>query len=197
MLLKHLAERLRRRWRETAATGLALALAGGLVLYPTRNALRFTSDSHPRISALLRTLPKGTLIAGVPSETNSLASFSGRPVLFSYEHALAYHPGYYRQIAARIEAEVAAYYAERPAEVLDFMDRFGVDVFLVNRSAYDPRQAEWLWTPRAGAWPPYMALIRERAQARRDSALYDASLRCARLVEGDVAVVQRRCLARL
>jgi hypothetical protein len=103
MLVELLVSRLMPRRRQLAAATLAMALGIGLALYPAAYQSRFAVDARPRVSALVRELPKDTLIVGASSEVDSLSSFTGRQVLFSYEHSLAFHPGYYAQIATRIE----------------------------------------------------------------------------------------------
>jgi hypothetical protein len=197
ILVALFAARLRKLPQGLVANGMVLAIGAWLAFYPAAYATHYVLDEHPTVSAYLRTLPKSTLVAGVSSETDSLASFAGRPVLFSYEHALAYHLGYYREISSRIDAELEAYYSPTYAEAVALADRYGIDIFLVNRRAYGRDGAEEVWTSSRGQWEPFLPRIREKfGQRRSEHALYLASYRCPALVDESVVVVRTRCLSR-
>jgi hypothetical protein len=60
---------------------------------------------------------------------------AGRTVLASREHALAFHLGFYNQIRQRLLDQIEAYYADSPAEVAEFVERYGIDLLVVNRFA--------------------------------------------------------------
>jgi hypothetical protein len=198
MAIQLLVSRVRTRWRGPAAGGLALALALGLTCYPTAYHTFFANDRFPRINAYLRTQPKDTLLAGLPTETNSLPSFSGRPVLFSMEHALAFHLGYYGQMNERLEALIRAFYAESPEEVVAFAKRYGVDLFMVDLRAYDPAYVQDLWGFFPGRTESGGSLVRELFREGNHYALQQAAIRCPRLMDRDVvALVPVRCVTRL
>ena len=67
------------------------------------------------------------------------SSAPGRPTraLASREHALAFHLGFYDQMRRRLLDQIAAYYAESPAEIANFAERYGVDLLVVNLFAND------------------------------------------------------------
>jgi hypothetical protein len=172
------------------AAGLPLALAVGLALYPARYDSNFVPDRYPRITAYLRAQPPDTLVAAVPTEADSVPSFAGRRVLTAREYALAYHTGYYAEIAERTRDLIDAYYAESPRRVAEVAARHGIDVFLVNPAAFDRATFVDAW---AGEFEPYVSQV--AGQLRRSSryALLDAARRCGILTEGEVTVVPVRC----
>jgi hypothetical protein len=196
LLIQLLVGRFAEQWRMIAAGGLTLAFATGLALYPAGYVTYFVRDEHPRISAYVRGLPKDTLIAGAPRGMHTLAAFGARPVFHSLEHALAFHLGYYDQMRERMNALVEAYYAESPQVVLDFADRYGVDLFVVDRRAYG-LFGDWFWTYIPGSAEPQGARVRELLRSDRSFVLQAAASRCPLLVDGDVALVSRPCVAGL
>jgi hypothetical protein len=156
----------------------------------------FAVDQHPQISAYLQSQPKHVLIAGMPTETDSLATFTGRPVFASREHALPYHLGYYSEMQQRIEALIDGYFAESAVDVATFATRYGIDIMLVNRKTFDP--AVWI-EPRTGRsnwyWQPFDSAIAQRIATTRRFALLELVDRCAVVDDGVVAALPARCLS--
>jgi len=58
-------------------------------------------------------------------------------VLVSREHALAYHTGYYDQMRQRVEALIQAQYTLDPAQVSAFIDRYDIDLWLLDAAAFE------------------------------------------------------------
>jgi len=90
---------------------------------------------------------------------------------------------------------IEAYYAESPGPVVEFATRYGVDLFLVNRRAFDPATFALSWTYRPnGRWEPYTSTIARRLQGPQRFALLDLASRCAVVEASGVAVVPTSCL---
>ena len=171
---------------------LAVLSAIGLAFYPALYDGNFVRDPTPSITAYLSTLPPDTLVAGVPTEADSVPAFAGRPVLTNREYALAYHQGYYDAVRQRTLDLIDAYYAESPRQVAEFAARYGVDIFLVNRLAFGPDTAADAW---AGSFEPYTSLVLGHLRRNGRYALLDAARRCGVLTEGEVTVVPARCFS--
>jgi hypothetical protein len=171
---------------------VALVLAGGLAMYAAAFDGNFVPDRSPAITAYLRELPPDALVVGAPVETDSVPAFSGRRVLTNREYALAYHSGFYAQVRERTRAAIDAYYAETPQELDAVTARYGVDVYLVNRAAYDPTTAVDAW---AGSFAPYTSEVLDRLERGRRFVLLDQVRRCGVLTEGNVTVVSANCIA--
>src|SRR5262249_14056978 len=84
------------------------------------------------------TLPKATLVAAHPFDADAIPLRTRRSVLASDETALAELIGYYRQVAERLGAELAAAHAPHFDEVDALHTRFGSHAVLVNRQRYQP-----------------------------------------------------------
>ncbi len=91
--------------------------------------------------------PKDTLVASLSDQANNIPALSKRSVLSSSETANPYHLGYYRQIQARTEDLMAAQYSLDPDVILGFIQTYGIDLWLVDGSAFKPdyiAQNPWL-----------------------------------------------------
>jgi hypothetical protein len=173
-----------------AAGAVSVLAAIGLAAYPAKYDGNFVIDDIPNVTAYLRTLPADTLIAGVPTDTDSVPALTGRPVLVNREYALAYHIGFYQVVRQRTLDLIDAYYSDSPARVAEFAAKYGVQIFLVDRRAFDPAVAADAW---AGSFEPYTSLVMDRLQRRGRFALLDSVRRCSVVTQRDVSVVPASC----
>jgi hypothetical protein len=172
----------------------SLALVAGLALYPADYGGGFKRDRHPELTRFLQNQPRDSLIAGVPIDTDSLPAFARRSVLTSREFSVPLHLGYYRELRQRTFDLIEAYYAATPAGITPFVDRYGVDLLLVNRLAYNPSTARHVWTGSYGQWPPYVAQVTRRLQRGSTFALLELATTCAAFDDRETAVVPAACL---
>jgi hypothetical protein len=191
ILTEEVTRRIRPTRRALAGWGLALGIGVFLTVYPGRFRAKLLADPNPTLTAYLREQPKDILIAATPSEADFIPSLAGRRVLASREHALAFHLGFYDQMRRRLLDQIAAYYAESPAEIADFAERYGIDLLVVNRFAYDKRQYLEAWS---GNFEPYTSQIPALLEGRRRFALADLARRCHTLDSEAVVVVPASCL---
>jgi len=103
--------------------------------YPKAGYLNF-DDAAP-LYEFVADQPQDTLTASLSKQADSLPSFTGRSVLVSREHALAYHTGYYDQMRQRVEALIQAQYTLDPAQVSAFIDRYDIDLWLLDAAAFE------------------------------------------------------------
>ena len=174
--------------------GAPILIALALALYPVPFDGNFVQDRTPEITAYLRSLPPDALVVGAPTDADSVPAFSGRRVLVNREYALAYHLGFYREVERRARDTIDAYYAESPRQVQEFATRYGVSVFLVNETAFDPATAADAWS---GAFAPYTDEVVRRVENGRRFALQDAVRRCGAVTEGDVTAMSAACVMTL
>lgn len=181
--------------RRPVGGGLALGLAAALALYPAQFDPDFVHDRHPAVTAYLREQPKDILIVGVPSQADVVPSFTQRRVLVSREHAVPHQPGYYERMRRRLDDLIDAYYAPSAEQAADFAARYGVDVFLVDRSAFNRATFAEAWTgyPR-GRWEPFTSAIAAKLERSTAFGLLESIPRCAVIDDGQVAVVPTTCL---
>ena len=120
---------------------------GSLVLFAfgTEATLKLVSvlrtPSNQALEAVYRfleTLPKDTLVASHPNDADNIPLRSRRSVLASMETSLPLYVGYYRNMAQRLDAVLAAFHATNFVTVDRLHEQYGVDVFVVNQRRYAP-----------------------------------------------------------
>jgi hypothetical protein len=95
-----------------------------------------------------------------------------------------------------MEDLIEAYYAESTAPIAEFVGRYGVDVLLVNRAAFDRATFKRGWTGSTdGTWEPFTPAISRKLERSSRFALLELASRCAVVEDGTVAVVPTGCLA--
>ncbi len=105
----------------------------------------YAEGRHPELYRYLASLSPGTLVASTDAEAANLAVFAGVRVLASGELAIPYHLGYYRAYRERGEALVRAEVSPDPSVVHAFLERYGVDFWLLRRKGSEPPGQEDPW----------------------------------------------------
>ena len=83
--------------------------------------------------------PKDKLIASISKESNNIPTFAQRSTLVAQEYSLPYHLGYYSQFSRKAIDLIQAQYTPNPEEVNNFIHNYGVDFWLLDLTAYNPR----------------------------------------------------------
>ncbi|NET24029.1 hypothetical protein [Okeania sp. SIO1I7] len=83
--------------------------------------------------------PKDTLIASISKESDNLPTFAQRSTLVAQEYSLPYHTEYYAQFSQRAKDLIQAQYTSNPEEVNNFIQKYGIDFWLLDLTAYNPR----------------------------------------------------------
>ena len=128
--------------RQVLAMGLTILLATILIFYPLFLKkfpwTGYYAGKEPELYQFLSAQPKDILIASLDDEINYLPSFSGRSILVGSEYALPYHLGYYSKIRQRAVDLIRAQYSSEMADIKDFVQNYGVNLWLLNKSAFTP-----------------------------------------------------------
>ncbi|NEP15640.1 MAG: hypothetical protein F6J97_01915 [Leptolyngbya sp. SIO4C1] len=183
-------------WQRLFSTLMAALLLGSLMLYPASlhrflDVLYIKSD-RGALYAFLAQQPKDTLVASLSREADNIATFAGRSVLVSREHAIAYHQGYYQQIRQRTLDLIRAQYSPELSELQQVTQRYGIDYWLVESGAFQPEAIEqnrWLrqFQPEA---KPAIAILASGQQP----ALARFMPTCTVFRDGNLALVEAACL---
>ncbi|MGK7876035.1 MAG: hypothetical protein AB4426_22865 [Xenococcaceae cyanobacterium] len=182
--------------RQFSAIGLTFFLASVLVLYPLfLDEFPWTGyrvGKEPELYKFFSEQSKDILIASLDEEVNNLPSFSRRSILVGSEYALPYHVGYYSQIRQRAVDMIRAQYSSDIAEIKNFIQKYGVDFWLLKESAFTP---EYLANQR---WiQQYQPATKEAiASLQADTVPVLANLMnsCSALKSDDLVVVSTECL---
>lgn len=132
-----------RRWI-TLGTRLTLMTMTMLVFftYPQvsqdfpRINVRVIKD--PSLYQFLKTQPKDTLVATLSDEANNISTLAQRSVLFSKEHSLPFHLGYYRPIRQRILDVMQAQYSSDLRAAKQTIDKYQIKLWLLDQPAFTP-----------------------------------------------------------
>ncbi len=132
-----------RPWqKQVLAVGLTVIISAFILLYPTLEAefpdVAYEVGGVPTLYEFFAQQPKDSLIASVSREADFIPTFSQRSVLVSKEYAIPLLVGYYQQIRQRVVDLLVAQYSTDLADVQEFIKKYGVDFWLLDRSAFTP-----------------------------------------------------------
>ncbi|MDJ0590263.1 MAG: hypothetical protein QNJ72_09750 [Pleurocapsa sp. MO_226.B13] len=146
-----IASKVQSKVRPLIALSILIVFCTTLVGYPaTRNNFINTGyqrGQHPELYQFLQQQPKDIVIASLTEEADLIPSLTQRSVLVAREYAIPYHMGYYQPFRQRVVDLIEAQYTTDLKIVKDFIHRYGVDFWLVDRSSFTPEYLEenrWL-----------------------------------------------------
>ncbi|MBD2772392.1 hypothetical protein [Iningainema tapete] len=135
----------------------------------------------------VKLLPKNTLIAAHPRDADDIPMRSQRSVLVMEKSFYPSHKEFYEEIKARAFSIWAAMYATDPQPILHLQQKYGVDVFLVNRQMYkeDPMQAK-----------PFISMIKslQSSLGERQPLLLSPPKEAVLYAKGDFSLVDLKKL---
>lgn len=108
---------------------------------------KYKEGHFPALYQFFQQQPKDSLIASVSEEADNLPTFAQRSILVGREYAIPYHWGYYRQFRQRTTDLIQAQYSSDLEEVKQFIQRYGVDFWLLDNTAFTPEYLanhDWL-----------------------------------------------------
>jgi hypothetical protein len=100
-------------------------------------AVGFLHGEAPLLYQFLSDRPKDSVIASLSEEADFIPSLAHRSVLVSEEYSIPYHQGYYQQIRQRTQDLITAQYSPDLREVRKFLQRYKVNLWLVDRRAFE------------------------------------------------------------
>jgi hypothetical protein len=144
--------------------------------------LYMTGHEGP-IYEYLQTQPQDTLVASLDYEADNIPVFAKRSTLMAPEYATPFHLGYYRQIRQRATDLLNAHYTSDKGTLTTFINRYGVDFWLVNKAAFAPNYLSHhrYW---ANNYPPLTETAFKQVSLQQPSVLSTNIQRCA-VVETD------------
>ena len=122
----------------TITAALIAALVIGSISLPDIPQRRFRIGKEIAFYDFLAGQPKDALIATLDDEADNIPSFSARSVLVAREYSLPYHLGYYDRMRERAVDLINAQYSQDLGEVKRFIDKYGVDLIVVDKKAFEP-----------------------------------------------------------
>ncbi|MDV3353535.1 hypothetical protein QGP82_32980 [Leptothoe sp. LEGE 181152] len=137
-------------WRQGVALSLVIGFTVITVGYPglLNSFLNvvYVNSNRTALYGYLQQQPRDIRIASLAKEAENIPAFTGRSVLVSPGHSLAYHQGYYSQIRSRILDLMAAQYSPDLSKLHSVITDYGIDFWLIDENSFNadnmPRQ--WL-----------------------------------------------------
>jgi len=184
--------------RQRLALGLATLILTALVVHPAFlkefPKTDYAVGQVPALYEFFAQQPKDILIASLAEEVKNLPSFSKRSILVGGTgFPVPYHKGYYAEIRKRTIDLIEAQYSPDLNQVQSFIQKYGVDFWLVEHSAFAPNylaESRWImqYQPAAGE------AINQLAQGTIP-ALVSLKERCSVFNTGNFVVLQASCIA--
>jgi len=184
--------------RQFLSLGLIALLGATLMTAPLLPQINLPGQLQivggaPRLYEFLSQQPKDTLIASVAEEVNNLPSFAARSILVGREYAYPYHRRYYTEIRQRTIDLIEAQYSPDLAQVQRFIQKYGVDFFLLDPGAFTAAYvAEHEWMSQ---FQPTTASALTQLQQGKVPALAKLVNRCQALETKGLMLVNARCVS--
>ncbi len=174
-----------------------LLLGTALIFYPsTLNSFLWTGyvvGGAPDLYEFFQQQPKDIMIASLADEVNNLPTFSQRSILVGSEYAIPYHLGYYRPFRQRTIELIQAQYSQDLTEVRTFIQKYGIDFWLLDRAAFTPGYiVSDLWIRQFQQAKDALA----RLQQGKTPALASFTKRCSVFETESLIVLQADCIAK-
>jgi hypothetical protein len=181
--------------RQFLALGVTVLIGAALVLYPSFVPdfpfTKYTVGKVPELYEFFQKQPNNILIASLAEEANNLPTFSQRSILAGREYAIPYQIGYYSKFRQRTIDLIRAQYSQDVAEVKNLLRTYGVDFWLLERTAFTPEYlAKDKWIRQ---YPP-AAEAQTRLEQQAIPALAKSIERCSVFETQSLVVLQAECI---
>ena len=189
------------RWGQSVPKKITAGIISGVLaiaflFYPqlTMNNFPWTAyerGEQPELYAFLQQQPSDILIASLAEEANNLPTFAHRSVLAAREYAIPYHWGYYEPFRNRLQRMIQAQYSPNFRDVVDFLQDYGVDWWLIEKGAFAPGYLSY------NRWLNPYAVTQEaiaNLEAGIQPAIATLMTQCSGFETADFAVLSADCI---
>ncbi|MEO0848960.1 MAG: hypothetical protein AAFY50_21400 [Cyanobacteria bacterium J06648_1] len=152
----------------------------------------YIKGKHSELYQFIEAQPKDTLVASLTDEADNISSFAHRSVLSSQEHAIPYHTGYFIPLRQRLFNLIEAQYTGDLAVAKDFINRYGVDLWLIDESSFN---ADYL---RQNRWLRDQQPVTQKAIAKLEAGVTPAIAKlqsaCTIFQDGRYLILESKCI---
>ncbi|MCW5315030.1 hypothetical protein GTQ43_14790 [Nostoc sp. KVJ3] len=132
----------RQNERQIFILGTIVILGVGLIFYPSSLKVfpktPYIKGQVPALYNFLQKQPQNIVIASTSEEADNIPIFAQRTILVGKEYALPIHTKYYAQFRQRMLDLINAQYTEDINQIKDFIQKYHVNFWLLERSAFLP-----------------------------------------------------------
>jgi len=185
--------------KKLLSLGITALLSGWLIFYPSL-VEEFPEPNYkvgevPALYEFFQQQPKDTLVASLSNEINNIPSFAQRSILVGREYAIPYQLGYYRQFRERVVDLIRAQYSPNLSVVQGFIQRYGVDFWVLDREALSAKYVvDERWVRQH---EEIVAEVVTAMQQGNVPALSQGIRQCLVLEVEDLIVLEAACLTEL
>lgn len=181
-------------WQQLVAiamiAGVTLITVGyPLLLNSFLDVLYITSD-RVALYEYIQQQPKDTLIASLTKESENIPAFTGRSIMVSRGHSLAYHQGYYQQIRQRSLDLIKAQYSHDLSVLQSVIADYGIDFWLIDEKSFNPAELSGMWL---GQFEPEWTQAMTQLQ-QQPPALQRLQSKCVAVSDQGKTLISASCL---
>ena len=130
-------------WQKIVSLLVVFVIISGLTGYPVFME-SFLSGNYVKSNLgelynFISQKPKDIVIASTSLEAGNIASFTGRSVLVSVEHAIPYHQGYYQEIRQRYQDIISAQYSPNKADLQKVIEKYNITFWLLDDKTFSEK----------------------------------------------------------
>ncbi|MEM9266486.1 MAG: hypothetical protein AAGA46_13255 [Cyanobacteria bacterium P01_F01_bin.13] len=181
-------------WRQLVAAAMVAGVGMITIGYPcllkSFMDVLYINSEHHALYEYIKQQPHDIRIASLTGEAENIPTFTGRSVLFSRGHSLAYHQGYYNQIRPRILDLIAAQYSPDLAKLQSVIATYDIDFWLVDNISFNPANLPHQWLRQFQ--PEWTTAINQLQQ--QPSALQRLQQTCAIISDQEQVLISADCL---
>lgn len=192
--LRRLYSRPDRLWRQVVAiamiAGITLITVGYPLLLNSFLNVVYIKSNRVALYEYIQQQPQDIRIASLAKEAENIPAFTGRSVLLSRGHSIAYHQGYYSQIRERTLDLIAAQYSPDLSVLQSVITKYDIDFWLVDQGAFNIQALPNNWLRQFG--PEWNHAINQLRQ--QPSALQQLLPTCSVIRDQDKTLIEAQCL---
>ncbi|MBX2865233.1 MAG: hypothetical protein KTR27_16905, partial [Leptolyngbyaceae cyanobacterium MAG.088] len=136
-------------WRQVVAlamvAGVTLITVGYPLLLNSFLDVVYIKSNRIELYEYLKQQPKDTLIASLANEAENIPAFTGRSVMLSRGHSVAYHQRYYSEIRQRSLDLIQAQYSPDLSVLKTVITDYGIDFWLIDGKSFNPEALPRMW----------------------------------------------------
>lgn len=168
--LKRMSSQPYKLWRQIVAmammAGFTIITVGYPLLLNSFLDVVYVKSNRVALYEYIKEQPKDIRIASLAKEAENIPAFTGRSVLLSGGHSIAYHQGYYGQIRDRTLDLIAAQYSPDLSVLKSVIDKYDIDFWLVDESSFNLAVLPKQWLKQFGTeWATAINQLQEQPSA--------------------------------
>ncbi|MEM9484926.1 MAG: hypothetical protein AAGA83_14705 [Cyanobacteria bacterium P01_F01_bin.116] len=136
-------------WKQITAlamiAGFTIVSVGYPLLLKSFLNVVYITSNRTVLYDYIKQQPHDIRIASLANEAENIPAFTGRSVMVSQGHSLAYHQGYYQQIRQRLLDLIKAQYSPELSVLQAVINDYGIDFWLIDEKSFNPAELPHMW----------------------------------------------------